>query len=887
MDNIPPGNNRVLTINAYNGQLLRMAGSQAIASLKAGTTTSVTVRLTDVAVMVISLDPITDLASANDVAEIEVTATSNQQLYCGISHHVDTSVSWYVEGVLGGAEVTGTISAGGFYKAPVTEGRYLVQSVSNEDPTLKDNIVIIVTALPSANTPPIANAGVDKTVLQGTSVNLTGSGSTDGDGTIASYHWGQIIGTTVTLNNADSADPFFIAPSVTSAETLTFVLTVTDDDGATASDSVSIIVQPSAGSFTVSPKIAHVLLGDSQQFSATNPNVSWNVNGTEGGNNTDGTISPAGLYSSPDAISTNPFNINIEGVDSFDATNRDFAKLAVVEETSWQKTYTLNDFYSPHNLINISPSATEGNSILFGGFGNSSIGSLRLFHLELNSEGGVVRQKQYQMPNFWEGESVSPIKTIDNGFLIAVEDRSTSTSSLNRAVDLVKLDADGNMAWAYQYATGTMASNYPCYFKNYVFEGAVAETNSNFIVGWSDYTNNECTVSFSQHLHFYVTDKSGLLTRHISMVPQYQPGADNNTAEMYIVNILPTTDGGFLAVANANIRPNIYSSHQLSAPVLIKINSDLSLAWCRQFSAPLNIINFIAGSTNEFYLIGQSGDVYTTSNFTSTILKVAANGSILAQTQLASQSGWVKIYGAVYDAPKLLLTGKWDHRTYNYTSWDTGATILINADANFTEIQWQQSYGDGILSTASAGNGYYSVSGTLGVLEVLRVPSDTGLIAGVSKNFPANPDIILSGSAITLSDIGASNYFVADPTGSESSPLTLTEISLPPELTVDTRSGLLSTIAIARKPDSGRLSSYGSQMQFHASLSHLVTNSTVTWSVNGIAGGNAAVGVIDLDGTYTSPDSVPDPDTVIIRATSVEEPSLSAEITLTIQPGGS
>src|SRR5260370_283725 len=55
---------------------------------------------------------------------------------------------------------------------------------------------------------------------------------------------------------------------------------------------------------TVTPTTATVRTGDTQQFFATvtgttNQSVNWSVNGTPGGDSTNGTISPAGLYAPP------------------------------------------------------------------------------------------------------------------------------------------------------------------------------------------------------------------------------------------------------------------------------------------------------------------------------------------------------------------------------------------------------------------------------------------------------------------------------------------------------------------------------------------------------------------------------------------------------------
>src|ERR671924_253530 len=93
------------------------------------------------------------------------------------------------------------------------------------------------------NQPPTANAGDDQTVNEADSVSLDGSGSSDPDGTIASYSWTQTAGTGVTLDDASSATPSFTAPDVSAdGDTLTFELTVTDNDGATATDSVNVNV---------------------------------------------------------------------------------------------------------------------------------------------------------------------------------------------------------------------------------------------------------------------------------------------------------------------------------------------------------------------------------------------------------------------------------------------------------------------------------------------------------------------------------------------------------------------------------------------------------------------------------------------------------------------
>ena len=97
---------------------------------------------------------------------------------------------------------------------------------------------------PTANRSPRANAGEDQTVAAGSRVTLDGSGSSDADGALAAYQWVQTSGTDVSLSNTDQAAVSFAAPQADMTVTLTFRLTVTDNDGATASDDVSVTVQP-------------------------------------------------------------------------------------------------------------------------------------------------------------------------------------------------------------------------------------------------------------------------------------------------------------------------------------------------------------------------------------------------------------------------------------------------------------------------------------------------------------------------------------------------------------------------------------------------------------------------------------------------------------------
>lgn len=72
----------------------------------------------------------------------------------------------------------------------------------------------------------------------------------------------------------------------------------------------------------------------------------------------------------------------------------------------------------------------------------------------------------------------------------------------------------------------------------------------------------------------------------------------------------------------------------------------------------------------------------------------------------------------------------------------------------------------------------------------------------------------------------------------------------------------------------------GANKSYYATVTGL-QNTTVTWSVNGVNGGNSSVGTIS-NGWYTAPTSVPATNPVTIKAASVQDPTVFGTSTLTI-----
>ena len=88
-------------------------------------------------------------------------------------------------------------------------------------------------------------------------------------------------------------------------------------------------------------------------------------------------------------------------------------------------------------------------------------------------------------------------------------------------------------------------------------------------------------------------------------------------------------------------------------------------------------------------------------------------------------------------------------------------------------------------------------------------------------------------------------------------------------------------ITVSVSPNSANVR-LGDSQRFHAAVANAM-NTAVTWSVNGVAGGNAQTGTIDAGGNYTPPQTLPSPNSVQITATSVEDTSKSGNAAAVVQ----
>jgi hypothetical protein len=152
---------------------------------------------------------------------------------------IDSYVWTQIEGPL--VTINNSNKAIASYTSPnsnsVTVLRFRLTVKDNDNASASDEVTHNVESM---NMLPVADGGEDQFAPEQTLVTLDGSNSSDSDGTVESYSWIQLQGTSVTLNNSDTPNPSFTTPVAT--EVLIFELTVTDNEGGIGKDQVTVSV---------------------------------------------------------------------------------------------------------------------------------------------------------------------------------------------------------------------------------------------------------------------------------------------------------------------------------------------------------------------------------------------------------------------------------------------------------------------------------------------------------------------------------------------------------------------------------------------------------------------------------------------------------------------
>ncbi len=220
------------------------------------------------------------------------------------------SVSWRVEEANGG-----TVSVGGTYTAPATEGTYHLVAQSDADPSRSARATITVTSSPAISVAVMPDT-VTASRLQSISFSALVSGTTN---TQVTWSLGDscadcTINATTGLYRASNTPGTYYVTATSAA-----------DPSKTATATI-VIPTPGGVTVTVSPSSATVAAGSTRQFYAsvsgtTNTAVTWGiVEGAAGGS-----ITPTGLYTAPDT----PGSYRVFAASQADPSRRGYANVVV------------------------------------------------------------------------------------------------------------------------------------------------------------------------------------------------------------------------------------------------------------------------------------------------------------------------------------------------------------------------------------------------------------------------------------------------------------------------------------------------------------------------------------------------------------------------------
>jgi len=181
--------------------------------------------------------------TSNAGVDITITLPTNSVTLNG-SGTSPTGITGYLwTKKTGGAATLSNTTTANLSVSGMTQGTYVFElRVTDANGFAFDEVTVNV--LPAAaNQNPIAEAGANKTITLPTNSTILNGSGTDADGSITTYLWTKISGPTATLTNAST-------PNLNLSNLLqgiyVFQLTVTDNNSATASDQVTVTVNPAA-----------------------------------------------------------------------------------------------------------------------------------------------------------------------------------------------------------------------------------------------------------------------------------------------------------------------------------------------------------------------------------------------------------------------------------------------------------------------------------------------------------------------------------------------------------------------------------------------------------------------------------------------------------------
>ncbi|HEY2019297.1 MAG TPA: DUF1800 family protein [Bryobacteraceae bacterium] len=301
---------------------------------------------------------VTSLMVTNALAQ-QITVYSNDSVAIGQTRQMTayvplavTTVTWSVNGTVGGNSTYGTVSTSGLYTAPMAvpmNNAVTVQATSTADATKFGTATITVTQ------PPVNLWSTSPTSVPVGTFTISLNGSNFGANSTVMFGSAALATTLVSSTGLKATGTATVAQVGTKVP----VKVVNSGLGGTTSGVVNLSVTAAAPvTVSVLPSSAGVPVSTVKQFSAsvsgsTNTSVTWSVNAVTGGNSTVGTISSSGLYAAPTAVPS-PATVTVTATSVASPSSAGSATVTVQPPAPPPVTVTVSP--SP---VTVAPSASQ------------------------------------------------------------------------------------------------------------------------------------------------------------------------------------------------------------------------------------------------------------------------------------------------------------------------------------------------------------------------------------------------------------------------------------------------------------------------------------------------------------------------------------------------
>ncbi len=744
---------------------------------------------------------VTDNQGATGIASVAITVSPNQAptANAGNAQTVNDGVVVTLAG--SGTDSDGTIAsylwtqtagptvslatpnaASTTFTAPtVTVNTPLTFSLTVTDNNGATGSASVTVTVVHLNGAPVANAGANQTVNEGTVATLSGSG-TDSDGTIASYAWAQTAGPTVTLTNANMAVASFTAPQVTADAVLTFQLVVTDNQGATGTATTNVTVKnvnqaPTANAGanqTVNETAAATLTGSGTDADGTIASYAWTQTAGPTVTLTNANTAVAS-FTAPQVTVDTVLTFQLTVTDNQGATGSATTNITVRNVNG-----------TPVANAGANQSVNEGVAVTLTGSGTDSDGTIASYAWTQTAGPTVTLTNA----NTAVASFTAPQVTVDTvlTFSLTVTDNQGATGSATtnvtvRNVNAVPIaNAGANQAINEGFAVtlsgsgtdadGTIAS----YAWTQTAGPAVTLTNAN--TATATFTAPQVTADTVLTFQLTVTDNEGatgnasteVTVHNVNQVPSANAGANQSVNEGAAVTL-----SGSGTDADGTIASYLWT--QLSGPVVTIVNPNSAIA---TFTAPQ-----VTGDTVLTFQLTVTDNQGATASATTSVTVRNVNQAPTANAganQTVNEGAAVTLSGSGTDSDGTIAS-------YAWTQTAGPVVTLTNANTATASFTAPQVTADTVLTFRLTVTDNQGATGSATTnVTVRNVNAAPVANAGAAQTVNEGAAVTLSGSG-TDSDGTIASYAwtqTAGPTVTLNNANTATATFTAPQVTADT-----------------------------------------------------------------------------------------------------